>query len=411
MEKKPLWQFPWLYKESFIFVAGVVAVGFLLQVEVGVFNFALLAYPVNVIVAAALALFLAGSIFIRSTPVIVWLSGIPFANALLFAFLVLGIIMGLTPQSDSWEFGNIFSTVGFTRMTASWPFVLVYFLLLVSLGLVTIRRMLNRPSSIMFCLNHFGLWFLLLAAGLGYADMQRYIMTVPLGQVEVRGYNANNVLEPLPLAIQLNEFSMEVFPPKLAIIDTQNGQPQPVERPDLFQIGSGTDEAEIAGWRVKVESFIPKAARSENNTFVAWPMLGSVPAAQVSAYHISSGEERHGWISSGNSSQAFMALELGNDLALVMALPEPKRFVSDVTVMTPDDQSIKALIAVNEPLIIGHWHIYQYAYDSEARELSPYSNFELIYDPWLYPIYAGFGLMALGAAGMIWTGRKKDKNK
>lgn len=411
MDKKLLWQFPWLYRESIIFIIGIVFVGYLLQLQVGDFDFSLLRYPVNAITACVMLVLLLACTPIRNHPIVVWLCSIPLAVTLLGGFVVLGLIMGLTLQSDEITWWDNISLLGFSRMTRSWPFVLIYFLTLIALGLVVIRRIANtrRINFVFFC-NHLGLWVLLFAAGLGYADMHRYIMHVPLLQTEWRVYSEDQIALDLPIAIRLNSFAMEVYPPKLAIIDTETGIPQPEKHPDFYQINEGFPEGKLAGWEINVETYIHKAVRSED-TYKVWPAIGSVPAALITVRNPANGETQTGWVSSGNHSQAYSALKLDEKYTLVMAQAEPKRFLSDITVSTEDGQTVQAQLAVNNPLRLGSWMIYQYGYDNNAGELSSYSSMELVYDPWLYLTYLGFGLMALGAVSMIWSGSQRDRSK
>ncbi|EGK05806.1 hypothetical protein [Dysgonomonas mossii] len=66
---------------------------------------------------------------------------------------------------------------------------------------------------------------------------------------------------------------------------------------------------------------------------------------------------------------------------------------------------------------IGSWTIYQYGYDNQAGRLSSYSSMELVYDPWVIPVYIGFIFIALGSIALIWNGRlvrnrnENDNNK
>ncbi len=72
---------------------------------------------------------------------------------------------------------------------------------------------------------------------------------------------------------------------------------------------------------------------------------------------------------------------------------------------------VAAQIEVNKPLRVGSWMIYQYGYDNAAGSLSSYSSFELVYDPWLIPIYIGVVLLMLGALCMVVQGRSRINAK
>ncbi len=221
--KRVIWQAPWGYPESFAIVGGLVVIGVILQFIIGSFDFYLLSSPVNYGVLITLLHICIGLGFLtRKSSLARWLSGVPISVALVSAMLVMSIIMGLTPQSQ-----HPHTTLGFDTMTSNWSFVLVYTLLIISLGVLITRRLLNfRLKDIPFHLNHIGLWLLLTASGLGYADMQRYIMYVNEGETEWRVYDSKNNIEELPIAITLNDFSMEFYPSRRVIIERESGKIQ-----------------------------------------------------------------------------------------------------------------------------------------------------------------------------------------
>ena len=247
-----MWQHPWHWKESIAFVSGILLTGLLLQLTVGEFDFELLRYPVNTVVGAVIVLLAAAIAWgTKRSAVCRWYTGVPLAVTLIVAFVVTGIIMGLTPQSTARPAEgtmHITSRLGLDRMTRAWPFVLLYFLTLLSLGALFIRRLLHfRRSDYAFYLNHAGLWLLLFAAGLGAADMERFLMRVPEGEVEWRGTDSHGRVMQLPIAIELYDFSMEEYPPSLTIIDRKTGASQPVEKPEFFPIDPKIPRGKLAG--------------------------------------------------------------------------------------------------------------------------------------------------------------------
>ena len=114
---------------------------------------------------------------------------------------------------------------------------------------------------------------------------------------------------------------------------------------------------------------------------------------------------RSGWICGGNQAQLYMTLPLDDQTSLVMTVAEPRKFMSDVVVYTQSEKNISDRIEVNKPLSVDNWTIYQYGYDNNAGRLSSYSSFELVYDPWVTPVYIGIIMMMLGAMSMVWTGK------
>ncbi|MDH6533755.1 hypothetical protein M2101_000396 [Parabacteroides sp. PM5-20] len=413
---RKIWQMPWGYTESIIITCGIVIVGFLLQLTTGSFNFYLLAAPVNLWVGIALVALCVVSLWIGKSRFMRWFTGVPFAVCLISALLILCLIMGLTPQTTS---GNnpttLFSRLGFDNMTHSWAFVFIYFTTLLSLGSLIARRLYRfRRKDYGFYLNHIGLWLVLFASGLGYADRARYVMYVREGEVEWRVYDDNGNVKELPIGIKLNDFDMEEYPPQLTVIDRQSGEPLPTDNPDYYQIDVKSPADRLNGWYIGVEEYIHQAVRSSDSTYREVPMPGATPAVKIRVVN-DKGEERSGWVCGGNQAQLYMTLSLDAQQCVVMTQPEPKRFMSDIEAYTPDGTIKKGILEVNHPLRIGHWTIYQYGYDDKAGRLSSYSSMELVYDPWITPVYIGFIFIALGALAMILSGksikRKEEKDE
>ena len=169
----------------------------------------------------------------------------------------------------------------------------------------------------------------------------------------------------------------------------------------------------MADWNLELEEYIHEAVRKTDTSFQAIPMSGSMPAARVKMTNNKTKQEVSGWLTCGSVDQFVMPLELDSTYSLVMTKPEAKRFASDITVMTKDNQEpIHATLEVNSPLRMGDWMIYQYDYDHALGKASRTSGFELVYDPWLRVVYLGIILIALGSICMLWVGnRNKQKEK
>ena len=398
--KRKIWQAPWRYEEAIVIVGALLLIGFMLQIIVGEFSFYLLAKPINYILAGVfVSLCLMLGLFWPKSKFVNWVSGVEMSVALIVALLLLTIIMGLTPQAT-----HSHSLLGFDVMTSSWAFVIIYTLTLLSLGILIIRRLrVFRWSDYGFYLNHIGLWLLLLCSGLGYADMERYIMHVREGETEWRVYDEQNNVKELPIAITLNDFDMDYYPPKLAVIDIENGEVLPSGQPEYFQIDNDMPQGKLNGWNIVIEEYIHQAVRNSDSTYQEVYMPGATPAVKVRAMKDSITQD--GWICGGNQAQLFMTLPLDNKTSMVMTVAEPRKFMSDVVIYTQSEKNISAQIEVNKPVSVDNWTIYQYGYDNNAGRLSSYSSFELVYDSWIVPVYIGIIMMMVGALTMVWTGK------
>ncbi len=368
-------------QETFIrellFILAVTIAGFALQFVIGTLDFAIFAWPVNIVLAAIL-LALA---FIKPDSAAGKFGSGRVSVILLVSITVMSIYMGLVPGND---------------VKHSWPFAFTYLMIMANLALTIGRRMRNfkLKRDYSFMLNHFGLFLLLVAAGPGSADMQRYFMRVAEGQTEWRGEGeGSQTPKELPLAITLNDFSMEEYSPRIALIDKATGETQPSGKPSLIDCVEGT-EGIIAGWSVAVD------------TFEYRPRMA--PRAYITATRKAGNSVLSGWVSCGNHFQPFSVLDVSEKLCFAMTFPEPKKFSSDVLVYTKSGVEKKGVVEVNKPLTAGSWKVYQYSYDTRAGRDSEISVFELVYDPWIIPVYAGIILVMLGSLTLFWRGGKKE---
>jgi len=368
-------------QETFIsellFILAVTIAGFALQFVTGTLDFSIFAWPVNIV----LAVLLLALVFVKPDSVAGRFGSGKVSVILLVSITLMSVYMGLVPGND---------------VKHSWPFAFIYLMIMANLSLTIGRRFrsfkLKRDYS--FMLNHFGLFILLVAAGPGSADMQRYFMRVSEGQTEWRGEReGSQTPEELPLAITLKDFSMEEYSPRIALIDKASGETQPSGKPSLLESIEGS-EGVISEWAVVVDTFDYR------------PRMA--PRAFITATRKADNTVTSGWVSCGNHFQPFSVLDVSERLCFAMTFPEPKKFTSDVVVYTKSGIEKTGLVEVNKPLTAGSWKVYQYSYDTRAGRDSEISVFELVYDPWIKLVYTGIILVMLGSLTLFWKGGKKE---
>lgn len=408
---KSWWQTPWSFRESLAVVAGFILVGWLLQLTIGDFNYEIIRFPVNATLLGFIFFFVLLITLKHKSAFFNWLSGIPLSISTIAGLLLMGLIMGLIPQASPTGYSH--DLLGFDAVTCSWAFVLVYFLTLVNLSCVVARRLLHFTwRDYAFYLNHIGLLLLLMSAGFGAADLRRYVMYVEEGNTEWRVYNEDKEVLELPVAIKLTDFYMEEYIPKLAILDKSSGNAIPKAKPQMIQIDTLQPVFEIAGWKIEVKEYQHEAIRNSDSTYRYLPMPGSCPAVLVTVTNPKEEvEEKTGWVCCGNFAQLYMALELNEQLSLVMTRPEPKLFRSDIVVYTENEKKVSHQLEVNKPLSIDNWMIYQHGYDVDRGRASTWSSFELVYDPWLLWEYIGLWTFIAGSVLLMWEGKKKKGNR
>ena len=89
----------------------------------------------------------------------------------------------------------------------------------------------------------------------------------------------------------------------------------------------------------------------------------------------------------------------------------PKRFASDIQILTRSGKNITATVEVNKPVEVEGWKIYQYGYDQQMGAMSQISIFELVTDPWLPAVYTGIYMMLAGAFCMLIFGVRRSQKK
>ena len=82
----------------------------------------------------------------------------------------------------------------------------------------------------------------------------------------------------------------------------------------------------------------------------------------------------------------------------------PRRFASDIQILTKTGKSVQATVEVNKPVEVDGWKIYQYGYDTQMGAMSQTRILELVSDPWLPLVYTGIYMMLAGAVCMFVLG-------
>ena len=85
----------------------------------------------------------------------------------------------------------------------------------------------------------------------------------------------------------------------------------------------------------------------------------------------------------------------------------PRRFASNIQILTKTGKNIQTTVEVNKPVEVDGWKIYQYGYDTQMGAMSQTSILELVSDPWLPLVYTGIYMMLAGAVCMFILGGRK----
>lgn len=409
-----MWSKPWSYKEGLLVGAGLLVIGLLLQVTVGAINWNLFAYPVNVIVLLVYIIGLVGMHLLRKRVYLFrWLSHYSAAVSSLIWVTLLTVVMGLIRQVPS---GNAPSDIlGFSRMITSWSFVLLYFWMVTVLGLTILRAGFPlKVNKLSFLLNHIGLFIALITATLGNADLQRLKMTTQMGNAEWRATDEQGQLIELPLAIELKDFTIDEYPPKLMLIDNETGSALPEKSPVHLLLEENVTAGDLLDWQLTILRSIPMAASvatEDTLKFTDFRSMGATYAVYLKAVNQKKQLTKEGWVSCGSFLFPYKALRLDSLTSLVMPEREPQRFASEVKVYTQAGTMMDSTIEVNRPLELEGWKIYQLSYDESKGRWSDISIFELVRDPWLPAVYTGIVMMMIGAICLFISAQKRKEEE
>ena len=96
-----------------------------------------------------------------------------------------------------------------------------------------------------------------------------------------------------------------------------------------------------------------------------------------------------------------LAIELKRFIMETYDNGSPKRFASEIQILTKTKKNIETVVDVNKPYEVDGWKIYQYGYDTQRGAQSQISILELVSDPWLPLVYTGIFMMLAGTVLLI----------
>ncbi|WP_159520065.1 cytochrome c biogenesis protein ResB [Sunxiuqinia indica] len=410
MTKRSTWQTPWSYREGWIVVGGLAILGIVWQAFLPSLKAQIPRWPGNLILGLLFISILLGiHFFSKKSAFHKWLSSVPAAVTSAAFYCGLAILMGIIPQHQQSP-SLIINLTGLNQLTNSWLFVLANVYFLSSLGLATLKRLIPfKLKNTGYVLNHLGLWIALTAAALGSSDLQRLSMNCQEGQPEWRATNQTGQVIELPIAIELLNFSIDEYPPKLTLIDNKTGKVVTEgKKNQYFSVAEAPFQ--LLSYKVEVEKLLGEAGLI-GNRFERVNEIGSPPAAQLKVTHTKTRETANSWVSSGSFRQQPYAFKISSEHSIVMLPPEPQKYQSAIRILTRDGQQLETTLEVNKPFKLGGWKLYQLSYDTEMGKWSTLSVIELVRDPWIPAVYLGIFMLLAGTLFLFRDGTKKRKEQ
>ncbi|WP_125720377.1 cytochrome c biogenesis protein ResB [Flavobacterium ustbae] len=402
VKTRKLWQYPWDYKESFIIAAGLLLVGYLLQITTRT-HIKPVSSPVNYILALVFLIMIVSlHLTSRNHQLVKWLRSVPASISAITLILIQAVIMGTFPQQNFVD-GVKPDLFGFSFVLSSWPFIIAQLYFLLTLGLATLNRMMPwQWKNWGFVLNHLGLFIAITAGILGSGDLQRYTMDLYENQLVWGAKNEQGNSIPMDIAFELKKFEMETFAPKLAFADIKNNSIETKGINALRMIVKG-DAYDYENYKIKILDYIENSKFTGNSYFPV-NEEGATPSALIEVKSVKL--DTIAWISCGSFATSYSYLQLNDKEAIVMLQSEAKKYSSYVDVFVKDGKNEKAIIEVNKPYKANGWKIYQLSYDEKFGKWSKRSVIELVRDPWLPIVYCGIFMMIIGALYLVFKGKR-----
>ncbi len=404
--KKNIWSYPWKYTESFSIAFGILITGMIMEFFLPPAGTFIPAWPGNLYMLLAILAFSSMLyVFKKRSGFIKWLSSGYAAVALITAFTLLIIIMGLVPQRPSMYF---YHQIGWTHINASWPFYLTGLLMVFCLFLSCAGRMKKaKIRNFIFLLNHAGLILILMGGALGKSDFHEMTMTLKQDEPVWYAQNDQGGRIDLDFAFEMKEFDISYH---LPVMDIKDKEGEIVYTAELDTAG-GIQKLNYDDYVITVEDLIPEAVKSGKAYKPA-----KHPAATVAAKIRISKEDAHvsdkEWIAAGN--RLFPPQEYESGMINISLRPrQPKLYETTARLFTKQGENKLVQIKVNDPIEVNGWKIYQSGYDTNMGRWSGISIMQIVKDPWLPVLYTGIFMLIVGALGLFILGKsykKEDKH-
>lgn len=398
----------WGYKTSFIIGTTILLLGILLQVVLGDAVSLSLQWPYNLVV---LGIHIVGCVacFVcfKNTRWVRWLTRVPASMVSILLLLLVTMLLGTIPQQPIAN-SAIIRELGLHTITQTWYFLGIIFFFSTCLLMVSIKRVAyNFKANLGFLANHLGLYLALIAGVLGSGDLIRYTMELKENKIAWVATDGDNKAVVMPIAIVLEDFVMEEFAPKLALINSK-GELLTQKGRNLYLVKEGLQVALEKDYEVEVVQYLPDAVLF-NDVYKPVNQEGATSAVFVKVTNKKTGLKKTGWLASGTFLYDQQSLPLDNHHYLVLTRPEPKKFSSKIKIFTVDKKEYSTVLEVNKPFEVMGWRLYQLSYNERFGKYSSTSTIELVKDPWLPLVYLGVFMMIGGSVYLFFIGNVKTK--
>ncbi len=343
---------------------------------------------------------LVGGYACASKPIVRWLSGTPFAVVSLLLMCLLGLIGTMVLQKP--ELGGFVARIGLRDVFHSAPFGVTALMALLNLSLVVGRRIAQpKPRNGAFLCNHIGMVLVLLGMMAQSGAMFEGMFQLHEGEQGRQIISKTGKTTDLPAAIMLEKFTVEHYPPKLIIGEMTDSGPSDGKVDPQWASEKHTFQAmDIA---VKVTQYIASAIPDPSG---GWRKgEGGVPAVKVTISD-ATGQQGDVWLAltpQSSSGEVQDSVLVGEKHFVQLSQAVPKLFRSDLLVKPESKPEYKATLEVNKPLNLDCWILYQSSWGE--GQFGKYSVIMAVKDETVPVVFAGLGMMVIGAFWALWSRR------
>ncbi len=374
--------------------------GFSLHFAFGFIPVQTLKFPVNFIIGLELIIMIPVLFFLFKNNIFIrYLYSGHAAISAISLFTVLVAVMAIFPQNVDAHHG-LHRFLGTNHLLYTWYFNLSVLYLLLSLGMITVKRMVKfKFSDLGFYANHLGLWIIIASGFLGQADKVEYSMQIPEGETVWYAQDKQGNLIELDLAIELLNFNIEYYQPKIAAYNAEGE----IIASEIHEISQNSTIL-IEKTKISIIKLINHAWPSGDSILQVIGVPGTINAAKIQF-----NGETH-WISNESSMFPPVFCELPDEKTLKLLSKEPKQYSSEIKLYTKSGHSGEShRIEVNKPLKFDAMAIYQSSYYLDTKHSQPVSVLSIVEDPWLPVVYSGIFLLLLGAVCIMFSKMKSTK--
>ena len=282
----------------------------------------------------------------------------------------------------------------------------VYYVVMLSLTATTglslasdIHHLRSRAAAPVMA--HLGVFVVMVCGIFGYADKQTVKVTAFLDTPVSEGVSADGMSADLPLMLTLKSFDIDRYPVRLELA----GPDGTAASGESVTLEGGS----LGSWRISVlRSFDMGVRMPGEEDWQEMRHIGAEPAAYVRAEG-PDGSSVEGWVACGSFMFEPSVLSLPDGSVLQMREPAPRRFSSMVSVTDRRGHHMTGEVAVNHPMRLGSWRIYQAGYDTSRGRWSGVSILQCVRDPWYPAICVGIWIIFASALVMMATGGRRRK--